>query len=64
MRAKTVINDLIFKVMQKFDLKDVLTFDCETTGLPPKGAKWDVDFAEFPNIVQLAWAVKGTFLHY
>lgn len=44
--------------MQKFDLKDVLTFDCETTGLPPKGAKWDVDFAEFPNIVQLAWAVN------
>lgn len=25
--------------MQKIDLKDVLTFDCETTGLPPKGAK-------------------------
>lgn len=58
MRAKTVINDLIFKVMQKFDLKDVLTFDCETTWLPPNGAKWDVDFAEFPNIVQLAWAVN------
>ena len=31
-------------------LKDVLTFDCETTGLPAKGAKWDVDFAEFPNL--------------
>lgn len=39
-------------------MKDVLTLDCETTGLPPKGAKWDVDFAEFPNIVQLAWAVN------
>ena len=39
-------------------MKDVLTFDCETTGLPPKGAKWDVNFAEFPNIVQLAWAVN------
>ena len=39
-------------------MKDVLTFDCETTGLPQKGAKWDVDFAEFPNIVQLAWAVN------
>lgn len=39
-------------------MKDVLTFDCETTGLPPKGARWDVDFAEFPNIVQLAWAVN------
>ena len=41
-------------------MKDVLTFDCETTGLPPKGQKWDVDFAEFPNIVQLAWAVNET----
>lgn len=39
-------------------LKDVLTFDCETTGLPAKGAKWNVDFAEFPNIVQLAWSVN------
>lgn len=39
-------------------LKDVLTFDCETTVLPAKGAKWDVDFAEFPNIVQLAWSVN------
>lgn len=39
-------------------LKNVLIFDCETTGLPAKGAKWDVDFAEFPNIVQLAWAVN------
>lgn len=39
-------------------LKDVLMFDCETTGLPAKGAKWDVDFAEFPNIVQLAWSVN------
>lgn len=39
-------------------MKDVLTFDCETTGLPPKGAKWDVDFAEFPNIVQLACIIE------
>lgn len=39
-------------------LKNVLIFDCETTGLPAKGAKWDVDFAVFSNIVQLAWAVN------
>lgn len=39
-------------------LKNVLIFDCETTGLPAKGAKWDIDFAEFPNVVQLAWAVN------
>lgn len=40
-------------------MKDVLTFDSETTGVPRKGAKWDVDFAEFPNIVQLAWSING-----
>lgn len=35
----------------------ILYFDCETTGLPPKGAKWDKDFNVFPYIVQLAWCV-------
>lgn len=44
MRAKTVINDLIFKVMQKFELKDICFFDCETIGVPAKGLKWDADF--------------------
>lgn len=57
MRAKTVINDLIFKVMQKFDLKDVCFFDCETTGVPAKGLKWDADFEQFPHVVQLAWSL-------
>lgn len=37
-------------------LKDVLVFDCETTGTVEKGKKWDVDFAEFPKVVQLAWS--------
>jgi DNA polymerase III epsilon subunit-like protein len=36
-------------------IKDVLIFDTETTGLPEKKAKWDVDYMEFPHIVQLAW---------
>jgi len=36
-------------------IKDVLIFDTETTGLPEKHAKWDVDYMEFPHIVQLAW---------
>lgn len=40
-------------------LKDVLTFDCETTGVPKKGQKWDVDFEDFPKIVQLAWSLNG-----
>ena len=40
-------------------LKDILTFDCETTGVPKKGQKWDVDFEDFPKIVQLAWSLNG-----
>lgn len=39
-------------------LHNVLIFDCETTGLVKKGAKWDVDFADFPKIVQLAWCIN------
>lgn len=44
--------------MNKYSLNDVCFFDCETTGLPAKGAKWDVDFNEFPHIVQLAWSFR------
>lgn len=40
-------------------MEDVLVFDCETTGLPPKGAKWDENYEVFPNIVQLAWSING-----
>lgn len=43
--------------MQKFDLKDVCFFDCETTGIPAKGLKWDADFEQFPHVVQLAWSL-------
>ena len=32
-----------------------LFFDTETTGLPPKNAKWSVDYMSFPHIVQLSW---------
>ena len=32
-----------------------LFFDIETTGLPPKDAKYDVNFNEFPHIVQISW---------
>lgn len=38
---------------------DVLFFDTETTGLPPRGARWDVDFEYFPKIVSIAWIYKG-----
>lgn len=43
--------------MKEFNLSDVCFFDCETTGLPAKGAKWDVDFMQFPHVVQLAWSI-------
>lgn len=36
-------------------INDVLFFDTETTGIPEKNAKWDVDYMEFPHVVQLAW---------
>lgn len=41
----------------KFELKDICFFDCETTGVPAKGLKWDADFMQFPQVVQLAWSV-------
>lgn len=49
--------------MKKFDLNDVLCFDCETTGVPEKGMKWDVDFLQFPRPVSMAWAFGDTERH-
>lgn len=43
--------------MKVFNLSDVCFFDCETTGVPGKSQKWDVDFMEFPHVVQLAWSL-------
>ncbi len=40
-------------------IEDVLFFDCETTGLPPKGADWYTDYNDFPHIVQIAWRIGG-----
>ncbi len=34
-----------------------LYLDTETTGLPPKGANWDVDYKIFPYIVSIAWKI-------
>ena len=36
-------------------INDVLFFDTETTGVPDRSAKWDVDFPSYPHVVQLAW---------
>lgn len=37
------------------DYSDILFFDTETTGIPPKGADWSVDYKEFPQIAEIAW---------
>lgn len=36
-------------------IDNILFFDTETTGLPPKNAKWDEDFNEFPYLAEIAW---------
>ncbi len=36
-------------------INDVLFLDTETTGIPDRSAKWDVDFMEYPHVVQIAW---------
>lgn len=38
-----------------YEIKDVLFFDTETTGVPAKELDWDKDCGKFPYIVQLAW---------
>ena len=43
----------------EYKIKDVLFFDVETTGVPEKGLKWDVDFDKFPFVVQFAWLKDG-----
>lgn len=45
-------------------MNNFLYFDVETTGLPPKGAKYDVDFMQFPHIVQIAWIFKDELKSY
>ena len=36
-------------------IDDVLFFDTETTGIPDRAHKWDVDFMEYPHVIQMAW---------
>ena len=36
-------------------IDNILFFDTETTGLPPKNSKWDEDFNEFPYLAEIAW---------
>ena len=37
------------------EIKDVLFLDTETTGIPDRAAKWDIDFMDYPHVVQIAW---------
>lgn len=41
-------------------INDVLFFDTETTGIPDRAAKWDVDFEDYPHLVQIAWIYGET----
>lgn len=43
------------KLRYDMTIDDVLFFDTETTGIPDRAAKWDVDFMQYPHVVQLAW---------
>lgn len=36
------------------EIRDVLFFDTETTGIPDRAAHWDTDFMDYPHVVQLA----------
>ena len=45
------------------DLRDILVFDVETTGLPAKGADYKTDFNDFPRIVQLAYYLNGEYVN-
>ena len=39
------------------EIKDVLFFDTETTGIPERTWKWDLDYKYYPKIVQIAWMI-------
>lgn len=43
--------------MRAFNLSDVLFYDCETTGIPEKGLKWDENYNQYPHIVSMAWSL-------
>lgn len=42
----------------------VLTTDCETTGLPPKGANWEIHYQDYPYIVSLAYKLDADETRY
>lgn len=50
--------------MRKFNLDDICFFDTETTGVPAKGLKWDLDAQNFPDIVSIAWSIGDVEKYY
>ena len=38
---------------------EIVYFDTETTGIPPKNASWTDRYEEFPHICQLSWIFNG-----
>lgn len=45
-------------------MNNLLFFDTETTGLPPKKADYRTDYEQFPHLVQLAWHFNGELKNY
>lgn len=45
--------------MKQYQIEKILFFDTETTGLPEKGKAWNVDYKDWPYIVQIAWMFDG-----
>ena len=37
----------------------ILTFDLETTGIPPRQADWKTEYDKFPHILQIGWKFNG-----
>jgi DNA polymerase-3 subunit alpha len=46
------------------NMKNILTFDTETSGLVPKGLNYKEHYNQFPHIVQLAWEFNGVMKNY
>jgi DNA polymerase III epsilon subunit-like protein len=42
----------------------VMFTDTETTGLPPKGAHWEVDYELFPYLLSIAWKIGNKEKYY
>lgn len=42
------------------NITDILIFDTETSGLVPKGCKWNENYNEFPQLVSIGWIFKDT----